>query len=72
MISVDLTYSGQVFISVKSRITLKPSLIFYLSTVMKQTLMSAGSPQTCVEVVLVSTLLAALSVSALLATKVDL
>lgn len=72
MISVDLTYSGQVFISVKSRITLKPSLIFYLSTVMKQTLMSAGSPQTYVEVVLVSTLLAALSVSALLATKVDL
>lgn len=28
MISVDLIYSGQVFISVKSRITLKPSLIF--------------------------------------------
>lgn len=70
MVSVNLIYSE--FFSVKSRITLNSVWFFYLATAMKQTLMSAESPQTCVEVVRVSTLLAALSVSALMATKVDL
>lgn len=71
VVSVDFTYSQ--FFFCEKQDYLKPTFIFfYLSTAMKQTLMSAGSPQTCVEVVLVSTLLAALNVSALMAMRVDL